>query len=290
MFDDFQSAKCNTDFDDDIIKPGVCSIAATAAAIVGAAAIGAYSSNRASKAQGQAAQQGVESNERIAQMQIDAQNAMFDKQQELQKPFRDIGLNAQNKLVGMLNGKYARDFSMADYEQDPGYAFRLKQGMKGLESTAAARGGLLSGNALRAASQYNQDMASQEYQNAFNRYQTNRANQLQPWQSLAGVGQTATNVLGNAASQQGAGISNALGQLGQGNAQAYSDMGNARASGYVGATNAITGALGQYLNYNQGQQMVNSLRGGGGGSPYGGGGFNYGASAGLSAPDYYSAF
>lgn len=246
-------------------------------------------SDNAADAQVAGAQNAAASNERIAQMQIDAQNAMFDKQQELQRPFRDIGLNAQNKLVGMLNGRYARDFSMADYEQDPGYAFRLKQGMKGLESTAAARGGLLSGNALRAASQYNQDMASQEYQNAFNRYQTNRANQLQPWQSLAGIGQTATNVLGNAASQQGAGISNALGQLGQGNAQAYTDMGNARASGYVGQANALTSGLGQYLNYNQGQQMVNSLRGGGG-SPYGGGGFNYGSSAGLSAPDYYSAF
>lgn len=289
MFDEFYSAKSNTDFDDEFCKPGVCSIAGVAGAIIGGAVVGAYSSRQASKAQSRAAQQGIESNERVAQMQIDAQNAMFDKQQELQKPFRDIGLNAQNKLVGMLNGKYARDFSMADYEQDPGYAFRLKQGMKGLESTAAARGGLLSGNALRAASQYNQDMASQEYQNAFNRYQINRSNQLQPWQSLAGMGQTATNVLGNAASQQGAGISNALGQMGQGNAQAYSDMGNARASGYVGATNSLTSGLGQYLNYNQGQQMVNALRGGGN-SPYGGGGFNYGASAGLSAPDYYSAF
>jgi hypothetical protein len=58
--------------------------------------------------------------------------------------------------------------------QDPGYQFRLKEGMQGLERSAAARGGLLSGGTLKGIQRYGQDMASQEYQNAFNRYQTSR--------------------------------------------------------------------------------------------------------------------
>ena len=132
------------------------------------------------------------------------QQEQFDKQVELQAPFREAGLTAQNKLLDYMGlspnagGKYARDFSMADYQADPGYAFRLGEGMKGLNATAAARGGLISGNALRAATQYGQEMGSQEYQNAYNRYQINRSNQLTPLQSLMGAGQTATNTMGQA--------------------------------------------------------------------------------------------
>ena len=145
-------------------------------------------------------------------------------------------------------GKYARDFSMADFEADPGYAFRLSEGQKALDRQAAARGGLISGSALKAAQRYGQDMGSQEYTNAFNRYQTNRANQLNPLQSLANVGQTSANTLSNAAANFGAAIgANEI------------NAGNARASGYVGQANAINQGLSQYLNYNQNQNMMNML-------------------------------
>jgi hypothetical protein len=152
------------------------------------------------------------------------------------------------KPLGADYGKYARDFSMSDFEADPGYAFRLAEGQKALDRQAAARGGLISGAALKAAGRYGQEMGSQEYQNAFNRYQTNRANQLQPLQSLAGVGQTSANTLSNAAANFGAAVgANEI------------NAGNARASGYVGGANAITQGLSQYLNYNQNQNMLNML-------------------------------
>jgi hypothetical protein len=57
-----------------------------------------------------------------------------------------------------------------DQNTDPGYGFRFAEGMKGLERSAAARGGLLSGATLKGITRYGQDMGSQEYQNAFNRY------------------------------------------------------------------------------------------------------------------------
>lgn len=145
-------------------------------------------------------------------------------------------------------GKYARDFSMSDFEADPGYAFRLSEGQKALDRSAAARGGLISGSALKAATRYGQDMGSQEYTNAFNRYQTNRANQLQPLQSLSGVGQTSANTLSNAAANLGSAIgANEI------------NAGNARASGYVGQANAMNQGLNTYLNYNQNQNMMNAL-------------------------------
>jgi hypothetical protein len=227
-----------------------------AAAVVGGAVvssvIGAKAAKKAAKTQAAAADRAAE-----------LQQEQFDKQVELQAPFREAGLTAQNKLLDYMGlskgagGKYARDFSMADYQADPGYAFRLSEGMKGLNATAAARGGLISGNALRAATQYGQEMGSQEYQNAYNRYQTNRSNQLNPLQSLMGAGQTATNTMG----QAGQNYANQAGE-------AYMGAGNARASGYVGSANAWNQALGNTTNYFTQQNMLNRmLPQGGGGSP-----------------------
>jgi len=145
-------------------------------------------------------------------------------------------------------GKYARDFGMQDFQADPGYAFRMSEGMKALDRQAAARGGLISGGALKAAQRYGQDLGSQEYQNAFNRYQVNRANQLTPLQSMAGMGQTTATQLGNAGQ-------NYAGQAGA----AYGAAGQAQASGYMGMANAISGGLGQYLNYQSNNNLLAAL-------------------------------
>jgi hypothetical protein len=142
-------------------------------------------------------------------------------------------------------GRYARDFGMSDFQADPGYSFRMSEGMKGLERSAAARGGLLSGATLKGVQRFGQDLASQEYQNAFNRYQANRAAQLNPLQSLAGVGQTTSQQLGAAGTQMAGNVGNLM----TGGAAA-------RASGYVGGANALTGALSGATNmYMQGQMM-----------------------------------
>jgi hypothetical protein len=169
-------------------------------------------------------------------------------------------------LAPGAGGKYTKDFSMQDFQADPGYAFRMSEGMKALDRTAAARGGLLSGAALRGATRYGQEMGSQEYQNAFNRYQTNRANQLNPLQSLMGASQTATNAMGTA----GQNYANQAGN-------AYMNAGNARASGYVGSANAWNSALGGATNYLTQTQMMNQM-------------FPQGAAAvgGVGATPYYS--
>jgi hypothetical protein len=151
-------------------------------------------------------------------------------------------------------GKYARDFGMEDFQQDPGYAFRMSEGLKALDRQAAARGGLISGAALKGAQRFGQNEASQEYMNAFNRYQTNRSNQLQPMESLMRTSQTSANTLGTAA-----------GNYAQGAGEAYMGAGNARASGYIGGANALTGALNQGLNMYGDQQYLNRMRPQGGG-------------------------
>ena len=203
-----------------------------AAATVGSALIGANASSRASRAQQQAQREASAAEER-----------MFNRQVELQEPFRQAGVNALPELVEA--SRYT-PFSMEQFQQDPGYGFRLKEGLRALENSAAARGGLLSGNAMRGITRYGQELGSQEFGNAFNRYQAERAARLNPLQSLAGMGQSTAATLGGQA-----------GQYGQQMAQNAAAMGNIRASGYVGQANALTSALGQGLNYYQNQQMMN---------------------------------
>ena len=254
-----------------------------AGAVLGSAVIGAGSSRSAAKTQAAAADRATE-----------LQREQFERQVELQEPWRRSGIAAQNQLLTLLGinpnpppktmmtpfgaipfptkngvdsgltvdtsspqfGKYGKAFSETNFTADPGYAFRLSEGMKALERIAAARGGLLSGATLKGAQRYGQDLASQEYQNAFNRFYSERNAALNPLQSLAGIGQTSTQQLGAAGQTYAGNVGNLMGQAAQ-----------ARASGYVGGANALTGALGSYMNYSQGQNLLNSIRGPGQAAP-----------------------
>jgi hypothetical protein len=230
------------------------SFAIAAMATVAAGAIGAgasiYSANKAADAQ----REGIAAS-------TAAQQKAFDEQKALNAPFREGGITAQNRLLTVLGlrpaegagltvdpnspdfGKYAGDFGMKDFEADPGYAFRLKEGMRGLENSAAARGLLSSGSTLKGITDYGQGMASQEYGNAYNRYQTNRKNQLDPLTGMLGFS-TAANT----------NTSNAAGALGQGLAQGAAATGNVNASAYMNTGNALTNALNtgasSYMNAN----------------------------------------
>jgi len=146
-------------------------------------------------------------------------------------------------------GSLMRDFGMSDFQADPGYAFRMSEGSKALERSAAARGGLLSGRAAKDTMRFGQDLGTQEYGNAFNRFQINRGNKLNPLMALSGVGQTATNQVANAA-----------GNFGQGASQTIQGAGNARASGYVGQANSWNNAIGQGINNYQQNQMMSLLK------------------------------
>lgn len=205
-----------------------------AGAVVTSAVIGSQASRRAASTQAAAAGQAS-----------DLQQQQFERQVELQEPWRQAGITALNKLTPLAT-EYT-PFGMDQFQQDPGYTFRMQEGMKALERSAAARGGLLSGSTLKGAQRYGQDLASQEYMNAFNRYQAERNARLNPLQSLAGVGQTATNQLGQAGQAMASNVGQALGAAAQ-----------ARASGYVGGASALSQGLGTYLNYQQGQNYLNA--------------------------------
>jgi hypothetical protein len=218
-----------------------------AGAVVGSALIGSSASRGAASTQAAAAGQAA-----------DISNQQYYQTREDQRPFREMGIRALPQLEAQRNMMPGAFTGQVNLGQDPGYAFRLSEGQKALDRSAAARGGLISGGALKAAQRFGQDLGSQEYQNAYNRaltgYNADVAREATGYNrlaALAGIGQTATSQIGAAGAANAANVGNYL-----------TSGAAANAAGQVGTANAITGGLSTYLNYNQGNNLVNALRGG----------------------------
>lgn len=222
---------------------------------VTAALIGAGGAILGGAISGRAASRAASTQAAATQEASDAQERMFERQVQLSEPWRAAGEQALNRLVPLAT-QYT-PFGMAQFQADPGYAFRLSEGQKALERSAAARGGLLSGATGKNLLRFGQEMGSQEYTNAFNRYQAERQAQLNPLQALAGVGQTTAQQIGQAGMQTAQNI----GQTQMAGAAA-------RASGYVGGANALTSALGGASNAYMQSQLLNRLLPAGGGYGY----------------------
>lgn len=157
----------------------------------------------------------------------EVQRYIFDQQREDAQPWRQAGQVALSDLMGEMglrggNGELNQKFSANDLQFDPGYQFRMQEGQKAIERSAAARGGLNSGATMKALTRYSQGVASDEYQNAYNRFNNDRNTRFNRLASLSGVGQTANNQL----AQAGQNYANATSQnlMGAANAQASARM------------------------------------------------------------------
>jgi len=181
------------------------------------------------------------------------QKQMFDVQNKQQTGYRAAGQQGLAQIGALGSGTYqiydeagnpigdqktgsgylTKQFSPQDFAEgmDPGYAFRLKMGQEQALRQANQAGGAIGGNALAGLQDYTQGSASQEYGNAFNRFQTQRGNIYNTLASIAGLGQTSLGQTGQASATAGANIG-----------QAISNVGSAQAAGTVGAANAIGGA------------------------------------------------
>ena len=223
------------------------------------AAVSLFSGSQNRQAASQAADTAAQGSDRAAALQYEmfqqqqaAQEKALAEQRALQEPWRQAGVNA---LGRMQSGAFAQPeafkFGTAQFEQDPGYAFRLKEGQKALERSAAARGGLISGGAMKAATGYGQEMGSQEFARARERalsdYSTNVArsdvgyNRLA---GLAGVGQTATGALGQAAGQYGTAMGQAAGNYGANVGSLYNQQGINQGNALLAGAQARTSSYG----------------------------------------------
>ena len=212
--------------------------------------------------------------------QLGVSREVLGKQEGAYDPYQEAGLEGQNRLreylgIGPNTGTadYGRfktaDFTPTDFAAgiDPGYGFRMKEGLKAVDAQAAARGGLISGAALKASQRFGQDMASQEYQSAFNRYQTRRQATLAPYERLQTTGMGAAGGLSNAAGNYGTNALGAYGGYGTAAGNAYGNYGATAGNAYgalgTGLYNA-TGTAGGMINSaygNYGNQVTGALTG-----------------------------
>lgn len=239
--------KLRTERKHDALLDGAGRYCGVAAAIIGGTIGGALISSSASKS---AAGEQAASSDRAADMSMQ----QYQQTRQDQAPWREAGQTALSQLSGGLapGGAFGKSFTMADYQADPGYQFRIQQGEQGIDRAAGARGSRYSGATLKALARFNSDQASQEYGKAYDRYNNDVTTRFNRLASVAGVGQTAT-------AQTAAAGQQAVMTAGQ----AIQNAGTARASGYVGTANAINGGIGQAVNSYQLSKLAGSGAGGG---------------------------
>lgn len=215
-----------------------------AAGSIAGAAIGAGAAGSAADKQAAASQYAT-----------DMQRQMYDQTRADQQPWRDAGAKA---LSQMSDPDFQKSFTAADFQQDPGYQFRMQQGQDAIERSAAARGGLQSGGTLKAINEYGQNFASNEYGNAYNRFNNDRTTRFNRLSSIAGAGQTATNEVSQAGQNFGA----QAGQNAIGAANAQGAAGIAGANAWGGALSSISQMPKTWMDYNLMSQYLG--KGGGG--------------------------
>lgn len=220
-----------------------------ATAIVGSAVIGGIAANKGAKAQERAGKRAADASVQSTRENIAFQKEVFEQQREDQAPWREAG---QQALATLQQGMEAGEFDPRnfDFEADPGYRFRMQEGVNALDSSAAARGRLQSGAQQRAVSRYGQNLASQEYQNAFNRNMATQGTRFNQLASMAGVGQTAVNATQQAGSQMAGSVGNALMAGGRAQAQGYLNAGNAQAGAYQGMATAANQGISNMMMAN----------------------------------------
>lgn len=210
-------------------------------AILGSAAIGGIASNQAAKTEVGAANNATA-----------LQGQEFNTLQNEYAPYRAAGTQDLGQIQTGLQpgGQFSGTFTPQDFmnNMDPAYGFMQQQGQQAVERSGAAQGLDLSGSTLKGLTQYSQGLASNEYNNAYNRYMQSRN---QNYAELSGV---VNNGLGatNSGGQLGTSLVNQMGSNMIG-------AGNAAAAGQMGVANAFSGALGSAANYAGQYGMLGAL-------------------------------
>lgn len=230
--------------------------------VMGSALVGAAGSAMAANAQKEAAESSADAQLESAQQNIDFQKWLFEQNVELNQPWYDVGSSAIGQLWSDWQSG-AFDPSTFDFESDPGYQFRLREGLRGLDNSAASRGMLLSGAQARATQRYASDLASQEYGNAFNRWLAQQQNQYNMLAGLSNAGQSAAQQNIAAANQLGGQVGQAYTNQGNALAQMYAAQGQAQAGMYGGIGQAVNQGVGNYLLYDALQNQAPAAAAGG---------------------------
>jgi len=202
---------------------------------IGSSLIGGIGANRAAQTQADA-----------ANIATQAQLQMFGQTEANLAPWMQQGNVALGQIGQGLQpgGQFSHMFGMQDFQQSPAYQFNLQQGQQAIDKAANSRGNLYAPQTLKDLGGFTQGLASNEFQNAFNNYQTGVGN---IWNRLYNTSQSGQNA---AANLGGFGTTTA-GQIGNNMIGA----GNAQAAGQMGVANSLAGGLSGLTNY----AMINQL-------------------------------
>ena len=242
--------------------------------------IGAGLQHRASKkaasAQKEAAYEANQTARDLSAEQMDLYKQIYDEQKAQQAPYLQQGQSAIGKLGSLMGGadpfesylqKSGLSGGLDSYlgkkglaggqfnQNNPQYQFLLKQGQQALDRSAAARGMGYSGAQMKAAQQFGQGLASQQYDTEYNRaakeyfnkYDQARGQFGDYYNRLAGIaqgGQQTAQSLGGMGSQYATNASNTLGGLSNEQSNILGQQANARASAYAAKANALNNTLG----------------------------------------------
>jgi hypothetical protein len=213
----------------------------------------------------------------------------YKQAQGYQQPYYDVGSKG---LEQMQSGDYGtavpgQPYMPAEYQQaafnyqeDPGMAYRMQQGQRAISSSAAGAGTGLSGATLKALAKFGQNLGSQEYQNAYNRYSTDRNANLAGYQTNLGRAQDIwgqqkdiygmgteqqqqrygrAQDLANYGQQAGTNLSNLASGYGENIAGLQGQQGQSRALGTMGMGQTWGSTLGNMANTGINYGMMKSL-------------------------------
>jgi len=131
---------------------------------------------------------------------------------------------------------------------NPAYQFQLKQGQQALDRSSAARGMGYSGAQMKAAQEYGQGLASQQYDKEYNRASGEFGDYFNRLAGLSQGGQQAAGSMAQAGGQYANNASNTFGNLSNAQTSILGQQANARASGYAANANALSGGLNSLTN------------------------------------------
>ncbi|MDE2439726.1 MAG: hypothetical protein KGP14_01785 [Betaproteobacteria bacterium] len=206
-----------------------------------------------------AASTAADAQTQAAQQASQTQLQMFNQMQQNLKPWMaggNVAMSSLGNLMfnpdGSINTGSAinKPFTMADYQQSPYAKWLTQQGENAIINNASATG--MTGNTLKALSDYAQNQAMGDFWNQYNAYTQNQNNLYNRIGNISGMGQNAAAGVGN----MGMNTANQIGSniIGAGNATAAGMVGSANA-----LSNGINGAMQNYMF----QQMLNSSSGAG---------------------------
>lgn len=233
-------------------------LVAVAGATLVAGVVNAQSAKSAAAKQAAAAQNAANSQASVTQQQMAQQQAMYDANVARMNPYVQAGQGALAQLQRGVapGGQFMQTFSPANFQQDPSYQWRLQQGEKALQSSAAAKGLLGTGQGLRDITNYGQNAASQEYQAAYNRFQDTNNTLFNRLTTVAGNSQNAAAGLGAQGTQVSSNLANTAmsGIAAQNNYMTSAAA--AQAAGQIGQANALSSTVGSLGNYYMQYQLM----------------------------------